>query len=278
MPTYIVIALSLLISIPAFAKDITKRIVDFRHTRKEVRQVIFKTLNGKYSISDSPDDYAYVRVTLIVPNEKKLADFEREPNIKQDFTNETLLIEQTNSNFEYLYEISLPEKISLDITSDASPLSIKNLKNDISLKTNHKDVLLENIKSGMITVNSKSSKITVKGCSAAFKFITDNSDMDLNLLDGKLEIIAGKGEIQVNLSGEIPVEITSKSANVTLSIPKYVGYNCNFSSADNILYDFRNVKFEGNISYKLLDGKLNGGGKTLKLTTSRGKITVYNAQ
>ena len=260
------------------SRDLTKRVVDFKHSHKELKQIVFKTLNGKYSISDSPDEFAYVRVTLVVSNEKKIAEYETQPNIRQDYSKEVLSIEQTTNSYDFLYEISVPEKIGLEITTDASPLVIKNLKNDISLNTNHKDVYLENIKSGMISVVSKSSKIVAKSCSAKFKFVTDNSDMELNILGGKLEIIAEKGEIKVNLSTEIPVEIVSKAADVIISIPKSAKYNCKFSSEDNILYDFKNIVFDGNISHKNLAGKLNGGGEVIKLTTTRGRIKVYNAQ
>lgn len=266
----------------AYTKDITKILFDKRYDADSVQFISFNTTNGKYIIKASTDSNAYLKITLIIGSEKKLAEFNEKSKLRLD-KNEgkvTFTQDMGGAPGELLYELYLPKnKIHIDITTQNSPINIQGISgNNVTIHHKQSDIVIENVVNGLYSITTQSGKTDLKNVKADFKVNTTSSDVDIMQTGGSLEVISEKGNIRFNGQNEFDVNLITKSGDIQVYIGQAAKFNVNLVANSRIEYGLNNIQFQGNIGEKTLVGILNNGKVNLKASASKGKITIYNSR
>lgn len=276
----------ILLGIVAFfridAKDITKILFDKRYDTDSVQFISFNTVSGKYVVKPSTDSNAYLKITLIIGNEKKLAEFNEKSKLRLD-KNEgkvTFTQDMGGASGELLYELYLPKnKIHIDITTQDSPVQIDGISgNNVTIHHKESPIVIENVVNGLYSITTQSGKIDLKNVKADFKVNTTSSDVNITQIGGSLEVTSEKGNIRFNGQNEFDVNVITKSGDIELYIGQTAKFNVNLVSNSRIEYGLNNIQFQGNISEKNFVGILNNGKVNLKASATKGKITIYNSK
>lgn len=282
MRKYFLILSGIFLFANAYTKDITKILFDKRYDADSVQFISFNTVSGKYLIKPSTDSNAYLKITLIISNEKKLAEFNEKSKLRLDKHEGKVTFTQDmgGASGELLYELYLPKnKIHVDITTQNSIIEIQGLTgNNVTLHHKQSNIVIENVVSGLYSLTTQSGKIELKNVRADFKVNTTSSDVDIMQTGGSLEVTSEKGNIRFNGQSEFDVNLITKSGDIEIYIGQNAKFNVNLVANETIKYGLNNVQFQGNISEKNLVGILNNGKVNLKASASKGKITVYNSK
>lgn len=282
MPKYILFLSGLLFFVNAYSKDITKILFDKRYDSDSVQFISFNTVSGKYIIKPSTDTNAYLKITLIISNEKKLAEFNEKSKLRLD-KNEgkvTFTQDMGGASGELVYELYLPKnKIHIDITTQNSPITIEGISgNNVTIHHKQSNIVVENVVNGLYSITTQSGKIDLKNVKADFKINTTSSDVDIMQIGGTLEVTSEKGNIRFNGQNEFDVNLITKSGDIEIYIGQAAKYNLNLVANNRIEYGLNNIQFQGTITEKTFVGILNNGKVNLKASASKGKITVYNSK
>jgi len=282
MRKYFLILSGILAFFCGYSKDITKILFDKRYDTDSVQFISFNTVSGKYVIKPSTDSNAYLKITLTISSEKKLAEFNEKSKLRLD-KNEgkvTFTQDMGGASGELLYELYLPKnKIHIDITTQSSDINIQGITgNNITIHHKQSDIIVENIVNGLYSITTQSGKIELKNVKADFKVNTTSGDVNITQTGGSLEVTSEKGNIRFNGQNEFDVNLITKSGDIELYIGQTAKFNVNLVSDKRVEYGLNNVQFQGNIGEKSLTGILNGGKVNLKASASKGKITIYNSK
>lgn len=266
----------------AFAKDISKVLFDKRYDSDSVYAIAFNTMDGKYIIKPSTDSNAYLKITLIIANDKKLLEFNEKSKLRLDCSASKVTFTQDmgGASGELLYEIYLPKnKIHIDITTKDSPIEISGLTgNNVSLHHVSKAISVESVAGGLYNIVSQSSNLVLKNVNANIKVNTTSSDIDITQTGGSLDAVTEKGNIKFVAQSEFEVNLVSKAGDVDVFIGQEAKFNVNLTSNSKIEYGLNNVLFQGTIAEKTFAGILNNGKTNLKVSAAKGKVTLYNSK
>lgn len=271
-----------LVAFDSYSKDITKILFDKRYKPDSVQFISFNTISGKYTIKPSVDSAAYLKITLVIANEKKFAEFNEKSKLRLDKSEGkvTFIQDMGGASGELIYELYLPKnKINVDITTQKSSILIQGLTgNNVTIHHQESDILIQDVVNGLYSVTTQSGKIETKNVKGDFKINTTSSNINVHQMGGSLEVTSEKGDIHFHGQNEFEVNLITKSGDIQIYIGQTAKFNVNLIANTRIEYYLNNIQFQGSIGEKNLTGILNGDKVSLKASASKGKITIYNSQ
>jgi len=208
------------------------------------------------------------------------------------------------------YTIRVPKKFETDLRTDGGDVTISEVTGNTTVKTSGGKLGLNHLE-GNLTANTSGGSIEVEDCRGPIKIETSGGDITVADGTGTLEARTSGGRIEVrNFSGNTEVKTSGGNLNLQRIAGKLIGKTSGGSIQASIPADVvGDVKLQtsaGNIDVSLsatatvdidartsvgkifsrlqfetsdgdsehLRGKLNGGGKSVKLETSVGNITI----
>lgn len=144
-------------------------------------------------------------------------------------------------------------KGSLEIATSDGNIHLKEIRGSVQASTSDGNIELSEI-IGATSVKTSDGDIYLNNISGSFKGITSDGNVRGNVVDLKNELIVktGDGNISIKIPGQLglDLEIRGESLNVPLT------------------------NFSGKSDKKVIQGKSNGGGIAVNLSTSDGNITL----
>ena len=208
------------------------------------------------------------------------------------------------------YSIHVPKKFETDLRTDGGDVSASELMGSTTVKTSGGKLALKHLE-GTLGANTSGGSIEVEDCRGPIKIETSGGDITVAEGTGTLDAKTSGGRIEVrNFSGD--TEVKTSGGNLSLQritgkvIGKTSGGSIDASIPADVVGDVKLQTSAGNIDVSLsatatvdidantsvgeifsrlpletsdvdnehLRGKLNGGGKSVKLETSAGNITI----
>jgi Toastrack DUF4097 len=215
-----------------------------------------------------------------------------------------------HSEMDARYTIRVPKRFETDLHTEGGDVSAGELTGNATVKTSGGKLAFKHLE-GTLTANTSGGSIAVEGCLGPIDVETSGGDITVADGTGTLEAKTSGGQIDVrNFSGD--TEVRTSGGNLSLQritgkiIGKTSGGSIRASIPDAAVGDVRLETSAGNIDVSLpatatvdidastsvgeifsrlpfetsdidrehLRGKLNGGGKSVKLQTSAGNITI----
>jgi hypothetical protein len=215
-----------------------------------------------------------------------------------------------HSEMDGRYAIRVPKRFESDLNTEGGDISASEVTGNVTAKTSGGKLGFKNLE-GTLTANTSGGSIEVEDCRGPIKIKTSGGDITVADGTGSLDARTSGGRIDVrNFFGD--TEVKTSGGNLTLQritgklIGKTSGGSITASIPDAVIGDVKLETSAGNIDVSLpatatvdidastnvgeifshlpletrdvdkehLRGKLNGGGKSVKLQTSAGNITI----
>ena len=208
------------------------------------------------------------------------------------------------------YAIHLPKKFETDLRTDGGDVTVGEIAGSTTVKTSGGKLAFKHLE-GTVSANTSGGSIELEYCRGPIKIETSGGDITVTEGTGTLDAKTSGGRIEVrNFSGD--TEVKTSGGNLSLQritgkiIGKTSGGSIDASIPADVVGDVKLQTSAGNIDISLsatatvdidastsggeifsglplettdvdsehLRGKLNGGGKSVKLETSAGNITI----
>jgi len=215
-----------------------------------------------------------------------------------------------HSEMDGRYTIRVPKRFEADLQTEGGAVTAGEITGSVTAKTSGGKLAFEHLE-GTLTGNTSGGSIEVEDCRGPIEIETSGGDIIVADGTGTLNAKTSGGRIDVrNFSGD--TEVRTSGGNLSLQritgriIGKTSGGSIRASISDAVVGDVRLETSAGNIDVSLpatatvdidastsvgeifsrlpletsdvdeehLRGKLNGGGKSVKLETSAGNITL----
>ena len=211
------------------------------------------------------------------------------------------------------YTIRVPKKFEIDLHTGSGDVALAEIVGNATVKTSGGKLAFRHLE-GNLSANTSGGSINVEDCRGPIKVETSGGDIIVADGTGTLNARTSGGRIEVqNFSGDTEVHTSGGNLNLQRITGKLVGKtsggSINASIAADVAGDVNLQTSAGNIDVSLsttasvdidaktsigeifsrlpleasdlksehLRGKLNGGGKSVKLQTSVGNITLKPA-
>jgi len=208
------------------------------------------------------------------------------------------------------YTIHVPKKFDTDLRTDGGDVTVGEITGSTTVKTSGGKLAFKHL-DGVLSANTSGGSIEVEDCRGPIKIETSGGDITVADGTGALDAKTSGGRIEVrNFFGD--TEVKTSGGNLSLQritgtiIGKTSGGSINASILADVVGDVKLQTSAGKIDVSLsttatveidastsvgeifnrlplettdidsehLRGKLNGGGKSVKLETSAGNITI----
>ena len=215
-----------------------------------------------------------------------------------------------HSEMDGRYTIRVPKRFETDLHTEGGDVTAGEVTGNATVKTSGGKLAFKHLE-GTLTANTSGGSIAVEDCRGPIDIETSGGDITVADGTGTLDAKTSGGRIDVrNFSGD--TEVRTSGGNLSLQritgkiIGKTSGGSIRASIPDAVVGDVRLETSAGNIDVSLpatatvdidastsvgeissrlpfethdvdkehLRGKLNGGGKSVKLQTSAGNITI----
>ena len=208
------------------------------------------------------------------------------------------------------YTIHVPKKFETDLRTDGGDINAGETTGNTTVKTSGGKLALKHLE-GNLSANTSGGSIEVDDCRGPIKVETSGGDITVADGTGTLDARTSGGRIEVrNFSGDTEVKTSGGNLNLQRVTGKLIGETSGgliqASIPADVVGDVKLQTSAGNIDVSLsttasvdvdartsvgeifsrlpfetsdvdsehLRGKLNGGGKSVKLKTSVGNITI----
>jgi hypothetical protein len=211
------------------------------------------------------------------------------------------------NTFNVSIEVFVPRETSCNLKSSDGDIKIKGLSGEQKCRTSDGDIEIYGI-TGQVNCQTSDGDITAQDIIGAVDFTTSDGDIKADNVEGDATIIASDGDISMysiigftsaktsdgdidftNLAGAFKghtsdgditgnivklnneLRLTTSDGDIRVAVPKEAGLDIYLKGEDiNTNLD----KFTGQAKEHLIQGKVNGGGISVELTTSDGQITL----
>jgi Toastrack DUF4097 len=215
-----------------------------------------------------------------------------------------------HSEMDARYTIRVPKRFETDLHTEGGDVTAGEITGNATVKTSGGKLAFKHLE-GTLTANTSGGSIAVEDCRGPIEIETSGGDITVADGTGTLDAKTSGGRIDVrNFSGDTEVRTSGGNLNLLRITGKIIGKtsggSIHASIPDAVVGDVRLETSAGNIDVSLpatatvdidastsvgeifsrlpfetsdidkehLRGKLNGGGKSVKLQTSAGNITI----
>jgi hypothetical protein len=209
-----------------------------------------------------------------------------------------------------LYTIHVPKKFETDLHTEGGDVTAAEIMGNTTAKTSGGKLVFKHL-AGTLNANTSGGSIDVADCRGPIKIETSGGDitvadgtgtLDAKTSGGRIEVRNFTGGTKVRTSGgnlslqsitgkiigktsggsihaSIPeavgddVRLETSSGNIDVSLPATASVDIDANTSGGEIFSSLPIE-PSEIDKEHLRGKLNGGGKSVKLETSAGNITI----
>lgn len=150
------------------------------------------------------------------------------------------------------------------------------VRTNVEVKTVSGYTMVENLE-GKISLNQVKGPVLVKRLRGKIEVNLVNGPVLVEEVRGKLETNVVNGSIQARLSGQDPSELHSVNGGISLTLPSKAAVNLEATTFNGEIKIDPRLRVEGSRTARNIEGKLNGGGPPVGVSSMNGKISIEAA-
>jgi hypothetical protein len=195
-------------------------------------------------------------------------------------------------NIEIDYEITVPAKSTVKATTGSGTLQVSNIGTLLTARTGSGNIQLNEV-GGAPNVGTGSGSIHVDGVHGAASLETGAGDIELSQetagdikaesgsgsirlrgVNGAVRVGTGSGDIEVDGNPTAEWRLNTSSGSIRLTVNPAAHFTVNASTDSGSVRVAQAINLQDSLDRQHIAGTVNGGGPTLRLTTSSGDITI----
>ncbi|HEX4652242.1 MAG TPA: DUF4097 family beta strand repeat-containing protein [Granulicella sp.] len=196
-------------------------------------------------------------------------------------------------NIEIDYEITMPARSTVKASTGSGALEVSNIGTLLEAQTGSGDIRLKEI-GGAPHVGTGSGSIRLEGVRGAASLETGAGDIELSQeaagdikaesgsgsirlrgVNGAVRAGTGSGDIEVDGNPSAEWRLNTSSGSIRLTVNPAAHFTVNASTDSGSVRVSQAINLEDSLDRQHIVGTVNGGGPTLRLTTSSGDITIH---
>lgn len=201
------------------------------------------------------------------------------------------------SNMGVSFVVTLPRKVVIDrVVSSNGGIRVEDVEGSTKLKTSNGSMKLRNVKgdldaktsngsieltafSGGAVLQTSNGSIRASGVRGFFEATTSNGGIDASIDEaGSRPVRANtsNGKIELAIARLKDTDIIASSSNspVVVRLPQDVGARLKATTSNGSISNAFEMKVQGEISKKRIEGTIGSGGPTIDLHTSNAPIRI----
>ncbi len=190
------------------------------------------------------------------------------------------------------FTIKAPTRLALDLKTSGGDIEVSRIQGESVVRTSGGDIELKRLEgpvtaktsggdlnvseiTGRLTIATSGGDVTVRGAAGDVEAKTSGGDIDLTGVDGQVYARTSGGDIVIELIGDNRgVEARTSGGNIRLKANELIAGDIYArSSGGSVSCDFP-VTIRGKLKRNMIEGKLNGGGQAITLSTTGGNIRL----
>jgi DUF4097 and DUF4098 domain-containing protein YvlB len=258
------------------------------------KNLFLETDEGDISINTWDESKVYVK---ILGNEKAKEKMNFDFNNNGDKVEikakrEHSLFSLFSNGIRLRFEIKVPKNFNVNLHTSGGNISVNDLSGgnllrtsggnidlnsingSIDAKTSGGNFALNNI-NGATKISTSGGNISAKNFIGDFDASTSGGNIDLKGTDSRIDAETSGGSVYAEYTGENKgIKLETSGGEVTLKVPKNISADVNLSTSGgsvNCDLTMSDIQKSSNSS---LRGKVNGGGKEIKLESSGGDVKL----
>ena len=183
---------------------------------------------------------------------------------KHDFNS---FINRTYVNFK----ITVPTETSCTFNTSDGNVYVKGTRGSVDIKTSDGNIELDHV-TGNVESSTSDGNIELSQLNGNISVRTSDGDISFKNVSGSFKGVTSDGNIRGNLI-ELRKELSAKTGdgNIDITMPDHLGLDLNIKG-ESLKVPLTN--FTGRSEENAIQGKINGGGIAVTLTTSDGHIKL----
>lgn len=208
-------------------------------------------------------------------NEERVREIAAHPPIEQTGNIVRIGGHQENlRNISIDYEIEAPADAFLEAASGSGDVTDNGVGQNSKLSTGSGNIHAAGLKGGF-TVNTGSGDIYAEQTGAGDVHAqTGSGNMELRNLRGGLRAHTGSGNIKAGGSPQAYWTLGTGSGNVEFW-PGNTGFTLDASTGSGSVHTDREMTVQGSFDKHHIQGKIGGGGPTVRIQTGSGDVTIH---
>ena len=190
------------------------------------------------------------------------------------------------------YEIMVPADTRLAAHSGSGNVEASGMHSDVDVQSGSGDLRLRDT-GGQTRAQTGSGNIRAENVAAPFTAQTGSGDVEAALTgSGDIDVHTGSGTIGVRGangglrartgSGDITAdgsvtgswELQSGSGNIRLAVGSAKGFDLDVHTSSGSIHSELPIMVQGSVKRQQLQGKVNGGGPSVRVSTSSGDVDI----
>jgi hypothetical protein len=190
---------------------------------------------------------------------------------------------------DVLFEIEVPKKFNLDLQTAGGNIEIESIEGSIEGETSGGNLTLEDL-TGNVRMTTSGGNVDIRRASGDFRLETSGGNMvaqdvtgplymetsggniDIRECDGKIYASTSGGNVRASVKSNQGIDLSTSGGNISVRVPSAITADVRAeASGGDVSCE---LEFSGKLKEGSMDGKINGGGKLIRLDTSGGDITI----
>ena len=173
--------------------------------------------------------------------------------------------------------IEVPRESMVNLGSGNGSVSLAGVRGDASLATGNGSVSINDVV-GQLKLHTGNGSVSGSDLGGTLNASTGNGSMHVSGRFSRMEAHTGNGAVDLESSGPDALRdgatVTSGSGSVTLRLSRDAHANVHLSSGSGGIHSDLPIAAQGDIDRHELNGTLNGGGATVRVSTGSGGVRL----
>lgn len=194
----------------------------------------------------------------------------------------------TNS-LDILFEVRVPKNFNLNLQTSGGNIDITGVTGNIDGETSGGNIELSGLES-IVKMSTSGGNVSIKNSKGDFTLETSGGNMygesitgplfmetsggniEVRDIDGKLRASTSGGNIYARAKDNQGINLSTSGGNITVEVPSSITADVRAeASGGDVSCE---LEFSGKIKDGTMNGKINNGGKLIRLETSGGDIVI----
>jgi hypothetical protein len=174
------------------------------------------------------------------------------------------------------FTVELPAGVVIGASSGTGDVAVSGATAAVRASSGNGDVRVDE-GATEVRASSGNGSVRVAGARAAVNASSGNGRIEVSTAAGPVTASSGNGDIRVSMASVRAagnMAFSSGNGNITLLLPDNFGAELDASTGSGSIHSDFEVRTSGRITSHRLRGTIGAGGRTLRVSTGNGRITL----
>jgi len=209
-------------------------------------------------------------------DEDRIRQIETNPPISQTGNTIRVSLPTRDHWFRHIsisYELVVPAETRLNARTGSGSENVEGIHGPVELDTGSGSVTVAHVDSD-VRVRTGSGRIGLDAVNGKVDAETGSGSIEGSGIRGPINAHTGSGSLRLEQTAAGPLEAHTGSGGVDVRLPSDAAFDLHAHTGSGKVYVNHPITVQGNVGGHEIDGKVNGGGALVQVTTGSGSVRI----